>query len=429
MADRPDDVTEEVSSSQGQQTHEVGESSRPPQTEDEIFRTELVTAVAMFTQVMQNPRFMALLQSTPPLESIGNKKQKSEPAKAQPQVEFTGNYSEYFGMATDVDAVNYLMLANDMIRSLCPTAITVGEDVSGMPTFSIPVKDGGVGFDYRLHMAVPDKWIELLSKKKDEDWQMGDIVYTLTNRRWKEKCVVYAESHDQALVGDKTIAFWLMDKDMYHFMALDGPTTPAIDRGIALHKMIRLITMGLGGEGYLNFMGNEFGHPEWIDFPRGDQKLPDGKFVPGNNNSFDKCRRRFDLGDAKYLKYHWLQNFDQAMQQLEEGYGFMTSEHQYVSRKDEGDKVIVFEKGNLVFVFNFHWQKSFPDYRVGCIKPGKYKIVLDSDEKAFGGYERLDSTALFFTQEGWFDERPHSFLVYTPCRTVTVYALVEDENE
>lgn len=345
------------------------------------------------------------------------------------QVEFTGNYKEYFGLATDVDAVNYLMLANDLIHSLYPTAITVGEDVSGMPTFSIPVEAGGVGFDYRLHMAVPDKWIELLSKKKDEDWQMGDIVYTLTNRRWKEKCVVYAESHDQALVGDKTIAFWLMDKDMYHFMAIDGPTTPAIDRGIALHKMIRLITMGLGGEGYLNFMGNEFGHPEWIDFPRGDQRLPDGKFVPGNNNSFDKCRRRFDLGDADFLKYHWLQDFDRAMQQLEERYGFMTSEHQYVSRKDEGDKVIVFEKGNLVFVFNFHWRKSFPDYRVGCIKPGKYKIVLDSDEISFGGYQRLDPKALFFTQEGWFDERPHSFMVYTPCRTVTVYALVEGENE
>ncbi|KAH7372698.1 hypothetical protein KP509_17G017100 [Ceratopteris richardii] len=341
------------------------------------------------------------------------------------QVGFTGNYNEYFGLATDVDAVNYLMLANDMIHALYPNAITVGEDVSGMPTFCIPVADGGVGFDYRLHMAVADKWIELLSKKQDEDWLMGDIVYTLTNRRWKEKCVAYAESHDQALVGDKTIAFWLMDKDMYDFMALDGPSTPVIDRGIALHKMIRLITMGLGGEGYLNFMGNEFGHPEWIDFPRSDQHLPDGKFVPGNNNSFDKCRRRFDLGDADYLKYHWLQNFDREMQLLEQQYGFMTSEHQYVSRKDDSDKVIVFERGDLVFVFNFHWEKSFPDYRIGCVKPGKYKIALDSDAKEFGGFQRLEKEAAFFTQEGWFDERPHSFLVYTPCRTVVVYALVE----
>ncbi|KAH0837368.1 hypothetical protein HID58_092396, partial [Brassica napus] len=163
------------------------------------------------------------------------------------QVEFTGNYNEYFGYSTDVDAVVYLMLVNDMIHGLYPEAIVVGEDVSG---------------DASLLYSGGRRW------KRDEDWQVGDIVFTLTNRRWaRQKCVVYAESHDQALVGDKTIAFWLMDKDMYDFMAVDKQATPRVDRGIALHKMIRLITMGLGGEGYLNFMGNEFGHPEWIDFP------------------------------------------------------------------------------------------------------------------------------------------------------------------
>ncbi|KAL9249789.1 1,4-alpha-glucan-branching enzyme 1, chloroplastic/amyloplastic-like protein [Drosera capensis] len=341
------------------------------------------------------------------------------------QVAFTGNYNEYFGFATDVDAVVYLMLVNDMIHGLYPEAVTIGEDVSGMPTFCIPVQDGGVGFDYRLHMAIADKWIELLMQR-DEDWKMGDIVHSLTNRRWMEKCVVYAESHDQALVGDKTIAFWLMDKDMYDFMALDRPSTPSIDRGIALHKMIRLITIGLGGEGYLNFMGNEFGHPEWIDFPRCDQYLPNGKFVPGNNNSYDKCRRRFDLGDADYLRYHGLQEFDQAMQHLEEKYGFMTSEHQYVSRKDEGDRIVVFERGNLVFVFNFHWTNSYFDYRVGCLRPGKYKIVLNSDDPLFGGYNRIDHNSEFFSQEGWYDNRPRSFLVYAPSRTAVIYAVVDD---
>ncbi|WZY92247.1 hypothetical protein YC2023_064576 [Brassica napus] len=343
------------------------------------------------------------------------------------QVEFTGNYSEYFGYSTDVDAVVYLMLVNDMIHGLYPEAIVVGEDVSGMPAFCIPVEDGGVGFDYRLHMAVADKWIELL-KKRDEEWQVGDIVFTLTNRRWGEKCVVYAESHDQALVGDKTIAFWLMDKDMYDFMAVDKQATPRVDRGIALHKMIRLITMGLGGEGYLNFMGNEFGHPEWIDFPRTDQHLPDGRVIPGNNGSYDKCRRRFDLGDAEYLRYHGLQEFDRAMQHLEEKYGFMTSEHQYISRKDEGDRVIVFEKGNLVFVFNFHWTNSYSDYRIGCSVPGKYKIVLDSDDSLFGGFSRLDDSAEFFTSDGRYDDRPCSLMVYAPCRTAVVYAAV-DGNE
>ncbi|XP_027072580.1 1,4-alpha-glucan-branching enzyme 1, chloroplastic/amyloplastic-like isoform X3 [Coffea arabica] len=344
------------------------------------------------------------------------------------QVGFTGNYNEYFGYATDVDAVVYLMLANDLIHGLFPEAITIGEDVSGMPTFCIPIQDGGVGFDYRLHMAIADKWIELL-KKRDEDWRMGDVVHMLTNRRWLEKCVAYAESHDQALVGDKTIAFWLMDKDMYDFMALDRPSTPLIDRGIALHKMIRLITMGLGGEGYLNFMGNEFGHPEWIDFPRFDNRLPDGKVVPGNNNSFDKCRRRFDLGDAGYLRYRGMQEFDQGMQHLEEIYGFMTSEHQYISRKNEGDRVIVFERGDLVFVFNFHWNNSYSDYRIGCLKPGKYKVVLDSDDPLFEGFSRIDHNAEFFTSEGWYDNRPRSFLVYAPARTAVVYAPIKDEQE
>ncbi|CAI0469252.1 unnamed protein product [Linum tenue] len=334
------------------------------------------------------------------------------------QMTFTGNYNEYFGFATDVDAVVYLMLVNDMIHGLFPEAVSIGEDVSGMPTFCVPIQDGGVGFDYRLHMAIADKWIELLHRKRDEDWRMGDIIHTLTNRRWLEKCISYAESHDQALVGDKTIAFWLMDKDMYDFMALDRPATPLIDRGIALHKMIRLITMALGGEGYLNFMGNEFGHPEWIDFPRG-----------GNNNSFDKCRRRFDLGDAEYLRYHGLQEFDRAMHHLEGTYGFMTDIHQYISRKDEGDRVIVFERGNLVFVFNFHWNNSYSDYRIGCHKSGKYKIVLDSDDALFGGFDRLDHNAEYFTFEGWYDDRPRSIMVYAPARTAVVYALVEDKPE
>ncbi|KAF2289746.1 hypothetical protein GH714_038449 [Hevea brasiliensis] len=261
------------------------------------------------------------------------------------EVAFTGNYNEYFGYATDVDAVVYLMLVNDMIHGLFPEAVTIGEDVSGMPAFCIPVEDGGVGFDYRLHMAIADKWIEIL-QKRDEDWKMGDIVHTLTNRRWLEKCVAYAESHDQALVGDKTIAFWLMDK-----------------------------------------------------------------------------------GDADYLRYHGMQEFDKAMQHLEEAYGFMTSEHQYISRKDEGDRIIVFERGNLVFVFNFHWNNSYSDYRVGCFKPGKYKIVLDSDDASFGGFSRLSHSAEYFSFEGRYDNRPRSFMVYAPSRTAVVYALVEDEKD
>jgi 1,4-alpha-glucan branching enzyme len=127
---------------------------------------------------------------------------------------FSGGYHEYFGPNVDLQAVTYLMLANDAIHELYPGAITIAEDVSGMPLLCIPVEQGGVGFDYRLSMAVPDMWIKLLKHKTDDEWDMAAIVHTLTDRRHGEKSIAYAESHDQALVGDKTLAFWLMDKEM-----------------------------------------------------------------------------------------------------------------------------------------------------------------------------------------------------------------------
>ncbi|NXW10567.1 GLGB enzyme, partial [Fregetta grallaria] len=168
---------------------------------------------------------------------------------------FSGDYNEYFGLHVDEDALCYLMLANHMINSLHPECITIAEDVSGMPALCRPVAEGGGGFDYRLAMAIPDKWIQIIKELKDEDWNMGNIVHTLTNRRYEEKYIAYAESHDQALVGDKTLAFRLMDAEMYTNMSVLSPLTSVIDRGIQLHKMIRLITHALGGESYLNFMG------------------------------------------------------------------------------------------------------------------------------------------------------------------------------
>ena len=196
-------------------------------------------------------------------------------------VGFSGDYSEYFGGAADLDAVVYLMLANHVLHTMTPPAIAIAEDVSGMPTLCRPVWEGGVGFDYRLAMATPDMWIKLVKGSPDEAWNMAEIVHTLTNRRWQERTVAYSESHDQALVGDKTLAFWLMDKDMYwHMSAAESPRHPVIARGLALHKLIRLLTCSLGGEAWLTFMGNEFGHPEWVDFPR-----------VGNNWSYHYCRR------------------------------------------------------------------------------------------------------------------------------------------
>ena len=292
---------------------------------------------------------------------------------------FTGNYDEYFGLSTDTDAVVYLMLMNNMVHDLFPHAITIGEDVSGMPSFCRPVEEGGTGFDYRLQMAIADKWIEVMKNASDYDWNIGNISHTLTNRRYAEACVGYAESHDQALVGDKTIAFWLMDADMYSNMNAPGfgSTSGVVERGIALHKMIRLITMTLGGESYLTFMGNEFGHPEWIDFPRGDSFDPStGKMIPGNGSSYDKCRRRWDLYDAEYLSYRFMGDFDRAMMHLDKAFGFAGAPHTWISKQDEGDKILVCERGDLVMVFNFHPVKSFTDYKIGCYHAGPYKVRL-----------------------------------------------------
>ena len=351
------------------------------------------------------------------------------------QMAFTGNYDEYFGMQTDLDSVVYLMLANDMIHSIFPNAVTIGEDVSGMPTFCRPVAEGGVGFDYRLQMAIADKWIDIMETSgSDENWPMGDICHTLTNRRYGEACIGYAESHDQALVGDKTIAFWLMDAEMYYGMEVDSQND-VVNRGIALHKMIRTITSALGGEGYLNFMGNEFGHPEWIDFPRDDTyDTSTGEFIPGNGGSHDKCRRRWDLADSDALKYKYMNSYDRALMHLDKAFGFVNAPHTYISRKDEMDKLIVFERGDLVFVLNFHPYNSYTDYRVGCLKQGVYKIALSSDEGVFGGWSNVSkwTDAEFHTQDGDYDNRPCSMQIYAPSRTAVVYAPAEwcdSENE
>lgn len=325
---------------------------------------------------------------------------------------FSGDYNEYFGMATDTESFNYLQLANYVSKKLHPTCVTIAEDVSGMPALCRPVEEGGGGFDYRLGMAIPDKWIKLLKHEQDEGWNMGDLVHTLTNRRWKEKTVAYAESHDQALVGDKTIAFWLMDKEMYDFMSTVSPLTPIIDRGLALHKMIRLLTHSLGGESWLNFIGNEWGHPEWLDFPR-----------QGNNNSYHYARRQWNLVDDNLLRYKFLNNFDREMNLLEERHRWLSAHPAWVSWKHEDDKLIVFERANLLFVFNFHPNKSFVDYKVGVDTPGKYKIVLDSDSAEFGGHSRLDHSTEFCTFNEGYAGRRYSTNVYAPARVAFVLAL------
>ncbi|XP_023937263.1 1,4-alpha-glucan-branching enzyme [Bicyclus anynana] len=328
---------------------------------------------------------------------------------------FSGHYDEYFGLNVDTEALVYLMLANELVHSIDKRAITIAEDVSGMPASGRPVNEGGTGFDYRLGMAIPDMWIKLLKEEKDENWKMGHIVHTLTNRRWLEGTVAYCESHDQALVGDKTIAFWLMDAAMYTHMSTLSEPNAVVERGLALHCMIRLITNALGGEAYLNFMGNEFGHPEWLDFPR-----------EGNNSSYHYARRQWHLVDDSLLKYRFLNQFDVDMNALEEKYGWLRSNPAYVSCKHDGDKLIAFERAGLLFVFNFHPSQSFTDYRVGVNVPGKYQAVLCTDSKKYGGFGRVEpDTEVHHTQNMPWSDRNDSLQIYIPCRSAIVYARSE----
>lgn len=301
-------------------------------------------------------------------------------------VDFSSPY-QFFTDGVEFDAITYLQLANTLIHKINPDAISIAEEVSGMPGLCNPIEDGGIGFDYRLGMGLPDFWIKLLKDQRDDDWNIHEMFHTMTNRHFDIKTIAYAESHDQALVGDKTIAFRLMDKEMYFDMAKERQNL-IIDRGIALHKMIRLFTISLGGEAWLNFMGNEFGHPEWIDFPR-----------IGNGWSYQHARRQWSLAEKDYLKFHWLSDFDKAMIQLVKTENILLSMPPWLMQADEGNKTLVFERNHLIFVFNWHSANALPDYEIQLKETGDYQIILSTDDPAFGGFGRMDSSLHYPTYE------------------------------
>jgi 1,4-alpha-glucan branching enzyme len=322
------------------------------------------------------------------------------------------SYEDYFGARVDEDALLYLQMANELAHRVRPDALTVAEDVSGMAGLARPVAEGGVGFDYRLAMGVPDFWIETVTEKRDEEWGMGEIYHALLNRRRGENHVGYVESHDQALVGDKTLSFRLMDAEMYHGFGV-GSASPAVDRGVALHKMIRLVTFALSGEGYLNFMGNEFGHPEWIDFPR-----------EGNGNSFQYARRQWSLADNPNLRYRFLLAFDRAMLALDARHHLLTDPFIEPLAFHEERKLLLFRRGPLVFAFNFHPSESYTDCRVPFPDPTDYRLILDTDAPEFGGHARLQSGMNY----PWLPEpaegRAQSGLLYLPSRSAQVLSPV-----
>ena len=321
---------------------------------------------------------------------------------------FTG-YQDYFNGHQDDNAICYLTLANELIHQVYPKAITIAEEVSGMPGLAAKFKDGGYGFDYRLAMNIPDYWIRTIKEKKDEDWKPSSIFWEVKNRRADEKTISYCESHDQALVGDKTIIFRLIDADMYwHFKR--GDETNLVYRGIALHKMIRLVTLGSINGGYLNFMGNEFGHPEWIDFPR-----------EGNGWSHKYARRQWNLVDNEDLDYHFLSDFDRAMINVvksEKHFNLTPVEEVW---HNDGDQVLAFKRGKLLFVFNFSPTQSFADYGL-LVEAGEYEVVLNTDAKDFGGNGLADDNVKHFTNydplyekvgKGWLK-------LYIPARSAIV---------
>ena len=314
---------------------------------------------------------------------------------------------KYFGDNIDNDAVTYLQLANKLAHDIDNQNVTIAEDVSGMPGICSKVEDGGIGFDYRLGMGLPDFWIKVLKDQTDEQWNMHEFFFTMTNRLQDVKTIAYAESHDQALVGDKTLAFRLMDKEMYTSMAVDSQNL-IIDRGIALHKLIRFFTICLGGDAWLNFMGNEFGHPEWIDFPRYD-----------NGWSYKYAKRQWSLADADYLKYHWLGDFDKAMLDFVKKTKVMQAAPAWLLEADEDNKTIVFERNNMIFVFNWG-QKSIPDYKIKVKRTGDYKIVFSTDDKCFGGFENIDKSVIFPSER---NDDVITMKIYNVARTAAVYSV------
>jgi 1,4-alpha-glucan branching enzyme len=317
-------------------------------------------------------------------------------------VAFT-DYSFYFNDNQDIDALVYLTLANRLIKEINPNAITIAEDVSGFPGLAAPFESGGVGFDYRMSMGISDNWIKWIKELRDEDWNMGKIYFELTNKRSDEKTVSYAECHDQAMVGDKTIIFRLLDEEMYYSMSKDIPNL-FIDRGIALHKMIRLVTLSTAGNGYLNFMGNEFGHPEWIDFPR-----------EGNGWSYFYARRQWSLADNENLRYKYLLDFDKSMISVAKSENLFEGTPKLIFDDNE-KQILSFIRGNLIFVFNFNPSVSFFDYKVS-VPQGEYRIILDSDSGEFGGFNRNNPDVKHLTINSG---KAHFVSLYLPSRSVLV---------
>ena len=320
------------------------------------------------------------------------------------------DYSQYFSLNTNVDARAYLMLANELVHELRPSAITIAEDMSGMPGMALPISSGGLGFDYRLSMGLPDLWIKLIKEVPTEHWNVFQLWHELTGGRPGERCISYAESHDQALVGDKTIIFRLADAEMYDGMNR-AYHSPSMDAAIDYHKLIRFATAVLSGGGYLNFMGNEFGHPEWIDFPR-----------EGNGWSFHHARRQWSLVRDPFSKFEFLSNFDRALMAHLQGHNLPAAPKAEVIWLDEQKHLMIFSRGKQLYVINWHPTQSCEHlfvYRGD--DDSDWRVTLSTDRTDFGGQGRIAEDVVYSPTD-----TPHGkgFFVYAPARSAMVLGRV-----
>jgi len=313
------------------------------------------------------------------------------------------SYDDYFDGDVDLDAFAYLALANKLVHEVNPNAITIAEEVSGLPGIGSSLEEGGCGFDYRLSMGIPECWFKLISEVSDEDWDLNYLFNELTKKRDDEYSISYVESHDQALVGGKTLIFELIDKDMYFNMHKSSKNL-IVDRGIALHKMARLLTVSLSDSGYLNFMGNEFGHPEWIDFPR-----------EGNGWTYHYARRQWSLLDDDNLKFKDLGYFDQSLINLFKNNLILKNKINN-PQIDNKNKILSFERGDFIFCFNFHPNESKTDFPIN-VSNKRYELVFNSDNSNFGGYDIIENIKPYKAM-GLF--RKKYIKIYIPARTAII---------
>ncbi|CED82984.1 1,4-alpha-glucan branching enzyme/starch branching enzyme II [Phaffia rhodozyma] len=294
---------------------------------------------------------------------------------------WTGNYGQYFSSDTDHAGVEYFMLANHIIKTLFPFVTTIAEDTAGFPTLALSTDIGGLGFDYRLTLGPAYHLFHLLKTEPDDaNWSVRDIVASLGNRRLQlgEKTIAFVESHDQCIEGGKTMSQWLFDDEIYTQMSVFQTPTPKVERAMALHKMLRLMVFAFAGEGYMNFMGNEFGHPEWLVFPSVQ-----------NGFHTTHCRRQWDLADfSRDLRYRDLARFDREMLEAEERGQWGSAELGHVWTQDEDSRLVVFTRANHLFIFNWNTKLPAKDDNLPIPEPwaleGQYRIELSTTSGVAG---------------------------------------------